>query len=163
MTQNMTTITETLNALMQRGNQQRQRPANQVPQGNQRRGQQQRQQAQQEEMFADGQGLDFEDGQPPMDEFLNIRVDENLLHAQQPNLGANANFELKPALIGLVSRQLFAGEEGENPHHHLRAFNRVAATVRIAGVDQSVISFMLFPFSLTGEARDWWDNQDHTT
>ena len=98
-----------------------------------------------------------------MDKFLNIRGDDNLLHAQQPHLGANANFKLKPALISLVSRQLFAGEDGENPHHHLRAFNRVAASVRIAGVDQNVISFMLFPFSLTGEAKDWWVNQDLAT
>ena len=97
VTQNMTTITETLNALLQARNQQGQQHANQAQRGNQQRGRNPPP-AQHEEELASGQGLDFEDGQPPMDEFLNIRVDDNLLLAQQPHLGANANFELKPAL-----------------------------------------------------------------
>nr|GFC79698.1 reverse transcriptase domain-containing protein [Tanacetum cinerariifolium] len=66
-----------------------------------------------------------------------------------PQINAN-NFELKQTLINLVQSNQFTGRQ--DPHNHLRFFNKVTSTFRHPKVPNTTIKLLLFPFSLEGEA-----------
>ncbi|GJS57729.1 reverse transcriptase domain-containing protein [Tanacetum coccineum] len=67
------------------------------------------------------------------------------------------NFELKQTLINLVQSNQFTGKQ--DPHNHLRFFNKVTSTFRHPEVPNTSIKLLLFPFSLEGEARTWLDKE----
>ncbi|GJR71855.1 reverse transcriptase domain-containing protein [Tanacetum coccineum] len=67
------------------------------------------------------------------------------------------NFELKQPLINFVQSNKFTGRQ--DPHNHLRFFNKVTSTFRHPEVPNTSIKLLLFPFSLDGEARDWLDKE----
>ncbi|GJX45741.1 hypothetical protein Tco_0262417 [Tanacetum coccineum] len=69
-----------------------------------------------------------------------------------PPINAN-NFELKQPLINLVQSNKFTGRQ--DPHNHLRFFNKVTSTFRHPKVLNTSIKLLLFPFSLDDEARDF--------
>nr|GEV87274.1 reverse transcriptase domain-containing protein [Tanacetum cinerariifolium] len=73
-----------------------------------------------------------------------------------PPINAN-NFELKQTLINLVQTNQFTGRQ--DPHNHLRFFNKVTSTFRHPEVSNTTIKLLLFPFSLEGEARTWLDKE----
>nr|GEX83602.1 reverse transcriptase domain-containing protein [Tanacetum cinerariifolium] len=73
-----------------------------------------------------------------------------------PSINAN-NFELKQTLINLVQSNQFTGRQ--DPHNHLRFFNKVTSTFRHPEVPNTTIKLLLFPFSLEGEARIWLDKE----
>nr|GEW75332.1 hypothetical protein [Tanacetum cinerariifolium] len=68
---------------------------------------------------------------------------------------ASNNFELKHGLINLVQNKQFFGHDKEDPHAHIRYFNKITSTMRVPNVPTSWIKLMLFPFSLEGAARIW--------
>ncbi|GJS14961.1 reverse transcriptase domain-containing protein [Tanacetum coccineum] len=87
-----------------------------------------------------------------------------------PEIVAN-NFELKHGLINLVQNKQFFGHDKEDPHAHIRYFNKITSTMRVPNVPITTIKLMLFPFSIEGAARIWlekepprsiqtWDNLD---
>nr|GEW74722.1 hypothetical protein [Tanacetum cinerariifolium] len=67
------------------------------------------------------------------------------------------NFELKQTLINLVQSNQFTGRQ--DPHNHLRFFNKVTSTFRHPEVSNTMIKLLLFPFSLEGEAHTWLDKE----
>nr|GEX49510.1 reverse transcriptase domain-containing protein [Tanacetum cinerariifolium] len=73
-----------------------------------------------------------------------------------PPINAN-NFELKQTLINLVQSNQFTGRQ--DPHNHLRFFNKVTSMLRHPEVPNTTIKLLLFPFSLEGEARTWLDKE----
>nr|GEW04405.1 reverse transcriptase domain-containing protein [Tanacetum cinerariifolium] len=73
-----------------------------------------------------------------------------------PPINAN-NFKLKQTLINLVQSNQFTGRQ--DPHNHLRFFNKVTSTFRHPEVPNATIKLLLFPFSLEGEARTLLDKE----
>ncbi|GJX31520.1 reverse transcriptase domain-containing protein [Tanacetum coccineum] len=71
----------------------------------------------------------------------------------------NANFELKHGLINLVQNKQFFGHDKEDPHAHIRYFNKITSTMRFSDVPSTSIKLMLFPFSLEGSARIWLEKE----
>nr|GEW15398.1 reverse transcriptase domain-containing protein [Tanacetum cinerariifolium] len=71
-----------------------------------------------------------------------------------PEITAN-NFELKHGLINLVQNKQFFGHDKEDPHAHIRYFNKITSTTRVQNEPSLSIKLMLFPFSLEGAARIW--------
>nr|GEW20268.1 reverse transcriptase domain-containing protein [Tanacetum cinerariifolium] len=67
------------------------------------------------------------------------------------------NFELNQTLINLILSNQFTGRQ--DPHNHLRFFNKVTSTFRHLEVPNTTIKLLLFPFSLEGEARIWLDKE----
>nr|GEZ88343.1 hypothetical protein [Tanacetum cinerariifolium] len=67
------------------------------------------------------------------------------------------NFELKQTLINLVQSNQFIRRQ--DPHNHLRFFNKVTSTFRHPEVPNTTVKLLLFPFSLEGEARIWLDKE----
>nr|GEX19993.1 reverse transcriptase domain-containing protein [Tanacetum cinerariifolium]GEX19995.1 reverse transcriptase domain-containing protein [Tanacetum cinerariifolium] len=58
----------------------------------------------------------------------------------------------------MTSDQFF-GLENDNPHDHIRWFNKITSTIKYKDVPNLAIKFMLFPFSLVGEARRWLEKE----
>ncbi|GJR26153.1 putative ribonuclease H-like domain-containing protein [Tanacetum coccineum] len=71
-----------------------------------------------------------------------------------PAILAN-NFELKHGLLNLVTSKQFYGFEKEDPHAHIRWFNKITSTIKYKDVPNSSIKLMLFPFSIEGAAWIW--------
>ncbi|GJU76526.1 reverse transcriptase domain-containing protein [Tanacetum coccineum] len=71
----------------------------------------------------------------------------------------NTNFELKHGLINLVQNKQFFGHDKEDPHAHIRYFNKITSTMRFPDVPSTSIKLMLFPFSLEGLARIWLEKE----
>nr|GEV93373.1 hypothetical protein [Tanacetum cinerariifolium] len=73
-----------------------------------------------------------------------------------PQINVN-NFELKQTLINLVQSNQFTGRQ--DPHNHLRFFNKVTSTFRHPEVPNTTVKLLLLLFSLEGEARIWLDKE----
>ncbi|XP_074282813.1 uncharacterized protein LOC141607362 [Silene latifolia] len=65
------------------------------------------------------------------------------------------NFEMHPAQVGLIEKDLFGGHIQEDAHAHLRRFKRKVSMMKNNGVSEDTLRMMLFPFSLTGKADRW--------
>nr|GEX14526.1 reverse transcriptase domain-containing protein [Tanacetum cinerariifolium] len=75
-----------------------------------------------------------------------------------PEITAN-NFELRHGLITLVQNKQFFRHDKEDPHAHIRYFNKITSTMRVPNVPSSSIKRMIFPFSLEGAARIWLEKE----
>nr|GEX63166.1 reverse transcriptase domain-containing protein [Tanacetum cinerariifolium] len=64
---------------------------------------------------------------------------------------------IKSTLINLVQSNQFTGRQ--DPHNHLRFFNKVTSTFRHPEVPNTTVKLLLFPFSLEGKARIWLDKE----
>nr|GFB49934.1 reverse transcriptase domain-containing protein [Tanacetum cinerariifolium] len=69
------------------------------------------------------------------------------------------NFKLKHGLINLVQNKQFFGHDKEDPHAHIRYFNKITSTMRVPNVPSSSIKLMLLPFSLEGAAQIWLEKE----
>nr|GEV17470.1 hypothetical protein [Tanacetum cinerariifolium] len=65
------------------------------------------------------------------------------------------HFELKHSLINMMTSDQFFELEKDNPHDHIRWFNKITFTIKYKDVPNLEIKLMLFPFSLAGAAHRW--------
>ncbi|GJY03665.1 reverse transcriptase domain-containing protein [Tanacetum coccineum] len=68
-------------------------------------------------------------------------------------------FELKHGLLTLVQNKQFFGNDKEDPHAHIRYFNKITSTLKFPKVPNTSVKLMLFPFSLEGAARIWLEKK----
>nr|GEW06023.1 reverse transcriptase domain-containing protein [Tanacetum cinerariifolium] len=77
----------------------------------------------------------FQEDTPPESPMVDNRTMAELLQATEgyedaiviPEITAN-NFELKHGLINLVQNKQFFGHDKEDPHAHIRYFNKITST-----------------------------------
>nr|GEU78179.1 reverse transcriptase domain-containing protein [Tanacetum cinerariifolium] len=65
------------------------------------------------------------------------------------------NFKLKHSLLNLVTSKQFFGHDKEDPHAHIRWFNKITSIMRYPNVPSMSIKIILFPFSIEGAAQMW--------
>nr|GEW50713.1 hypothetical protein [Tanacetum cinerariifolium] len=103
----------------------------------------------------------------PVDTMADQRTMAELLHAPTegyaeaivvPQILAE-HFKLKHSLINMMTSDQFFGLEKDNPHDHIRWFNKITSTIKYKDVPNSKIKLMLFPFSLSGAARRWLEKE----
>ena len=80
---------------------------------------------------------------------------DNVAMGPQLNLG-DATFELKPALINMVQANPFCGKPHEDANAYLQHFLEVCGTFTIKNVSTDASRLRLFPFSLLGNAKQWF-------
>nr|GEX48417.1 reverse transcriptase domain-containing protein [Tanacetum cinerariifolium] len=68
-------------------------------------------------------------------------------------------FEIKMNLLQLVETNKFHGFERDNPQAHISNFKRMTSTLKYRDVPNDVIKLMLFPYSLEGAARIWYEKE----
>nr|GEX63034.1 reverse transcriptase domain-containing protein [Tanacetum cinerariifolium] len=69
------------------------------------------------------------------------------------------HFEIKTYLLQLVPVNPYHGFERENPHTHINNFQMITSTLKFRDVPNDVIKLMMFPYSLEGSARVWYDKE----
>ncbi|GKD85982.1 hypothetical protein Tco_1357136 [Tanacetum coccineum] len=69
------------------------------------------------------------------------------------------HFELKHSLINMMTLDQFFELEKDNPHDHIRWFNKIMSTIKYKDVPNSTIKLMLFPFSFVGASRSWLEKE----
>nr|GEX87606.1 reverse transcriptase domain-containing protein [Tanacetum cinerariifolium] len=103
----------------------------------------------------------------PVDTMADQRTMAELLHAATegyaeaivvPSILAE-QFELKHSLINMMTLGQFFELKKDNPHDHIRWFNKITSTIKYKDVPNSTIKLMLFPFSLEGAARRWLEKE----
>jgi hypothetical protein len=57
----------------------------------------------------------------------------------------------------MVQDQSFSGEDDENPYSYLNEFEQTYACLHIVGMSDETLRWKLFPFSLTGKAKRWYN------
>ncbi|GJT13756.1 reverse transcriptase domain-containing protein [Tanacetum coccineum] len=75
-----------------------------------------------------------------------------------PEINAD-HFKIKTNLLQLVQASPFHGYERENPHAHINRFKRITSTLRFRDVPNDVIKLMMFPYSLEGAAKVWYEKE----
>jgi Retrotransposon gag protein len=98
----------------------------------------------------------------PLKDFAAPKVIEIQLGYMVPNVAAN-NFELKLALLNMLSQHMFNGLAHEDPNQHLAMFEELCNTVKINGVEPDAIKLRAFPFSLGDKDRNWLRSLDTST
>ncbi|GJU79905.1 reverse transcriptase domain-containing protein [Tanacetum coccineum] len=105
--------------------------------------------------------------EPPKDTMADQRTMAELLQAPTegyedaivvPAITAD-NFELKHGLLTLVQNKQFFGHDKEDPHAHIRYFNKITSTLKFPNVPNMSVKLMLFPFSLEGAAQIWLEKE----
>nr|GEY57584.1 hypothetical protein [Tanacetum cinerariifolium] len=62
-------------------------------------------------------------------------------------------------LFTLVQNKQFFGHDKEDPHAHVRYFNKITSTLKFPNVLNTSIKLMFFPFSLEGAAQIWLEKE----
>ncbi|GJV32537.1 reverse transcriptase domain-containing protein [Tanacetum coccineum] len=75
-----------------------------------------------------------------------------------PEINAD-HFNIKTNLLQLIQANLFYGRESENSHAHINSFKRITSTLRFRNVPNDVIKIMMFPYSLEGAAKTWYEKE----
>nr|GEV22545.1 hypothetical protein [Tanacetum cinerariifolium] len=76
-----------------------------------------------------------------------------------PEINADHYDEIKTNLLQLVQANPYHSFERENPHTHINNFNMITSTLKFRDVPNDVIKLMMFPYSLEGNARVWFDKE----
>ncbi|GJX09223.1 reverse transcriptase domain-containing protein [Tanacetum coccineum] len=61
--------------------------------------------------------------------------------------------------LRLVQNKQFFRHNEEDPHAHIRYFNKITSTMKLPNVSSTSVKLMLFPFSLEGAARIWLEKE----
>ena len=70
----------------------------------------------------------------------------------------SSSYELRPRLIKLVQELIFSSNSSENPYSHLADFEQTYSCLKIKGMADETVRWKLFPFSLTGRAKKWYNH-----
>jgi hypothetical protein len=65
-------------------------------------------------------------------------------------------YELRPGFIVMVQANPFSRSKDESLYSHLREFEQLCSCLHIQGMTRDTLKWKLFPFSLTGAAKQWY-------
>ena len=59
----------------------------------------------------------------------------------------------------MIQNLSFSGKEDENSYLHIRDFEQTCDCLHIEGISDKTLRWKVFPFSLRGEARQWYSQK----
>jgi len=83
----------------------------------------------------------------------------NLLPWESSQPIQTSQYRLSSRLIAMIQNLYFSGKGDENPYLHIRDFEQTCDCLRIEGISDKTLCWKLFPFSLWGEARQWYSQK----
>ncbi|GJU31497.1 reverse transcriptase domain-containing protein [Tanacetum coccineum] len=72
-------------------------------------------------------------------------------------------FAIKGIHLTLGKENQFDGRIKTNPHKHIHEFLRICDMFKYKDIENEVVHLMMFPLSLTGEAKTWLDELNEGT
>nr|GFA99089.1 reverse transcriptase domain-containing protein [Tanacetum cinerariifolium] len=91
-------------------------------------------------------------------------------HVVAPTLGSaitiretTNEFAIKGNYLTLVKGNQFDGRTKTDPHKHIHEFLKICDMFKYRDTKNKVVRLMMFPLSLTGEAKIWLDELDEAT
>ncbi|GJT41898.1 reverse transcriptase domain-containing protein [Tanacetum coccineum] len=126
-----------------------------------------RRQQQLRQTYVESPNLEKSNNNPPIVTMADNRTMAQLLEAPNegyedaivvPEITAN-NFEIKHGLLNHVQNKQIFGHDKEDPHAHIRYFNKITSTMKFPNVPSTSVKLMLFPFSFEGAARIWLEKE----
>jgi hypothetical protein len=66
-------------------------------------------------------------------------------------------------LIAMVRALPFSRHDSENPCQHLLDVEEICSCLSISGMTKETLRWKLFPFSLTGRAKQWYTDTVEST
>ncbi|GJT11526.1 hypothetical protein Tco_0858568 [Tanacetum coccineum] len=72
-------------------------------------------------------------------------------------------FAIKGNHLTLVKGNQFDGRTKTDPHKHIHEFLRIRDMFKYRDIENEVVRLMMFPLSLTGEAKTWLDELNEGT
>ncbi|GJU82719.1 hypothetical protein Tco_1285084 [Tanacetum coccineum] len=72
-------------------------------------------------------------------------------------------FAIKGNHLTLVKGNQFDGRTKTDPHKHIHEFLRICDMLKYRDTKNEVVLLMMFPLSLTGEAKTWLDELNEGT
>jgi len=57
-----------------------------------------------------------------------------------------------------IQEHIFSGNSSENHYSHLADFEQTCSCLKIMGMADETLRWKLFPFSLTGRAKKWYNH-----
>ncbi|CAH1426857.1 unnamed protein product [Lactuca virosa] len=68
------------------------------------------------------------------------------------------NFEFKPVMFQMINNNgLFGGMSSDDPLSHMCSFNQMCDNFKQRGMTADAFRLRLFPYTLQGKARDWFE------
>ncbi|EPS72978.1 hypothetical protein M569_01778, partial [Genlisea aurea] len=67
-------------------------------------------------------------------------------------------FEVKPQYLNMVKASTFGDYASEDPEEHLKEFVEICDVIKDVRTSDDAIRLRLFPFSLVGSAKKWFEN-----
>ncbi|GJS34976.1 reverse transcriptase domain-containing protein [Tanacetum coccineum] len=87
-----------------------------------------------------------------------------LTHGSVITIPETANeFAMKGNHLTLVKGNQFDGRTKTDPHKHIHEFLRIYAMFKYKDTENEVVCQMMFPLSITGEAKTWLDELNEGT
>ncbi|GJZ94099.1 hypothetical protein Tco_0666302 [Tanacetum coccineum] len=72
-------------------------------------------------------------------------------------------FAIKSNHLTLVNRNQFDGRTKTDPHKHIHEFLGICDMFKYRDTENEAVRLMMFPLSLTGEAKTWLDELNEGT
>jgi len=66
-------------------------------------------------------------------------------------------YKIHPSLVAMVRAKSFSSRKDECPYTHLQEFEENCSLLSIPGMNQNTLRWKLFPFSLTGNTKVWYN------
>ncbi|GJV93981.1 retrovirus-related pol polyprotein from transposon TNT 1-94 [Tanacetum coccineum] len=84
---------------------------------------------------------------------------EDIMKAQISVIKASATLNIQAFKIKKSGTYTFNSRENENHHAHINSFKRITLTLRFRNMPNDVIKLMMFPYSLDGAAKTWYEKE----
>ncbi|XP_078163505.1 uncharacterized protein LOC144558538 [Carex rostrata] len=100
------------------------------------------------------ENLEAADANRPLRDFTAPRAEEIHLGYTAPTINAE-EYQIPPAWVSMVQRNLFHGLPHEDATQHLANFEEICSTIKVQTVSPDDLKVMAFTFSLADKAKGW--------
>ncbi|GJZ82499.1 hypothetical protein Tco_0647672 [Tanacetum coccineum] len=90
-----------------------------------------------------------------MEQYLALTRENQEPGVVKPEIGGNANFEIKSQFMRQLREDTFFGNKNDDAHEHVVRVLDIVSLFNIPGVSHDAVMLRVFPITLTGAAKRW--------
>ncbi|GJZ89541.1 hypothetical protein Tco_0661323 [Tanacetum coccineum] len=92
-----------------------------------------------------------------MEQYLALTRGNQAPGVVRPAIANNVNFEIKRHFMRELREDTFSGDKNNDTHEHIERVLDIVSIFNTPGVTHGVIMLHVFPITLTGAAKRWFD------